>query len=70
MSKYYIHHATGKHLVTIECESDTEFMQKINSGAVTEIEQYTFLQVYCDNPQSTYPMPPSITTPKDTPLTN
>lgn len=58
MHHYYIHHSTGFHIVTVEATDDNHFMQKINSGAIPEIEQYTFLQVYCDNPESTYPPRP------------
>lgn len=55
MSKYHIYHATGTFLVTVEAENDSAFSAMLDKGTIPEIKPYVFLQVYTDNPDSTYP---------------
>lgn len=58
MNKYHIYHRSdpGFHIVTIQAEDDEAFMHMLDTGAIPEIAQYTYLQVYTENnPQSTYP---------------
>lgn len=56
MHTYYIHHSTGFHIVTVKAIDDTDLMAKLNTGAIPEISNYTYLQVYSqNNPDSTYP---------------
>lgn len=55
MRKYHIYHATGPFLVTVEAEDDSAFTSMLDKGTILKIKPYVYLQVYTDNPDSTYP---------------
>lgn len=56
MNTYHIYHATGFHIVTVQATDDAHFNQMLDTGAIPEIKQYTYLQIYTqNNPNSTYP---------------